>query len=71
MGCRTGAPGTKLQKYEKDTWPHFSKLAQKLPEAGIHFQSKWLGWLVVKQKHHYINPSHVMLYIQDNSKQQQ
>lgn len=43
MDCRTGAPGTELQKYEQDTWPHFFKLAQKLPEAGVHFQSKWLA----------------------------
>lgn len=35
----TGAPGTPLQKFEKDTWPHFYKLAKNLPAAGIHFQS--------------------------------
>lgn len=39
MHDSTGAPGTPLQQFERDTWPHFYKLAKKLPEAGVHFQS--------------------------------
>ncbi|PNS18864.1 D-amino-acid oxidase [Sphaceloma murrayae] len=31
-------PGTPSNVYERDTWPELERLAQDLPEAGIHFQ---------------------------------
>ncbi|KAK5117352.1 hypothetical protein LTR62_005969 [Meristemomyces frigidus] len=35
---RVAKPGTPSQSYERDTWPELARLAQDLPEAGVHFQ---------------------------------
>lgn len=35
---RVSKPGTALQAYEIETWLEFKRLAETLPEAGIHFQ---------------------------------
>ena len=31
--------GTETASYERNTWPELAHLAQKLPEAGVHFQT--------------------------------
>jgi len=33
-----GAPGSALQKFEKETWPELDRICREVPEAGIHFQ---------------------------------
>lgn len=32
--------GTASGDFERDTWPELSRLAQDLPEAGVHFQGR-------------------------------
>ncbi|CBX93714.1 hypothetical protein LEMA_P033880.1 [Plenodomus lingam JN3] len=33
-----GKPGSKLQEFEKATWPELDRMCRQLPEAGIHHQ---------------------------------
>lgn len=33
-----GKEGSPSAIYERDTWPELARLAQDLPEAGVHFQ---------------------------------
>lgn len=31
-------PGTSSETYERGTWPELERIAEDLPEAGVHFQ---------------------------------
>lgn len=35
---RVGKEGSAHHKWERDTWPALKEIAEKYPEAGIHFR---------------------------------
>lgn len=60
---RFGKAGSDAADWEKATWPFLKDLAEKHPEAGLHFRGMWLcEWFITdldgvidqKQRHSYI-----------------